>query len=245
MRSNTFEFEGETYTFNIENENDAIQKCHAAGELFDFNELKVMAEYINDGDFIVDIGANVGNHTIYLAKRFSKSTVMPFEPNQHAEKLLRANIASNTVGNVVMDGIGFGISDVERKAMSWRGGPNNLGGSKVVDLIPENERTSMHRRHIDETGNLHEVKLLNGDEVLFERAPQFVKIDVEGHEFSVLRGLQQTIAAHKPVIFIEVQNEDIENFTEWLETNRYEQKWVDTHYAKVTNFLVTPINWIS
>ena len=240
MRANRFEFEGETYTFHIQNEQDAIQKCHAAGKLFDFAELKVMAAHIKDGDFIADIGANVGNHTVFFAKKFPASKVMPFEPNNHAELILRANLEANKLSNVDTRGVGFGLSDIARQAMSLRGGPHNLGGSKVIDLIPESERTPVQERHISETGNIHEVRLLNGDETLFEHKPNFIKIDVEGHEFSVLRGLQRTIETHRPTIFIEVQNSSFQQFEEWMETYEYITAWTDTHYKLVTNVLIIP-----
>jgi hypothetical protein len=61
------------------------------------------------------------------------------------------------------------------------------------------------------TNDIHESKLKinckNGDELKLENIG-FIKIDVEGHELSVLKGLQNTIKQNMPVIFIEIQPYD-------------------------------------
>jgi FkbM family methyltransferase len=228
MRRTEFEFEGVPYVFFIDRENDAIQSTLASGKLFDYSELKHMAEVVEDGDTIIDVGANVGNHTIYFAKRFPASAVIPFEPSAEALAVLTANLDANDCDNVDRRFLGFGLSDAATTATLLRGGANNLGNTRIV---PDGELR---------TGNpmFSRVPVLRGDDALAGVVPKLIKIDVEGHEMSVLAGMDATITEHRPVLFIEIAKGNDAAFQEWRSAHRYEIEWTDRHYATATNYLL-------
>ncbi len=234
MLQNTFECDGIEYTFFIHNREDAIQKVHLNGEIFSYNELQLIKPHISNGDVILDIGANVGNHSIFFAKTFPDSVVVPVEPNREAISILTKNLDANDCKNIMRDFIGVGISNKKIKAMSQRGGPANLGGSKIIDLMDPDEMTEVHKR------NIHEIELISGDEAFSDYSPDFIKIDVEGHEFEVLEGLEGVISQCRPKMHIEVQNDDIDRFKTWVGDHKYEIVSTDTHYAKVTNYIILP-----
>ncbi|HSV40502.1 MAG TPA: FkbM family methyltransferase [Nocardioidaceae bacterium] len=230
--ASTFDFEGVGYTFFVANPDDAIQKEHVAGRLFDYPELVEMSRHISDGDLVLDVGSNVGNHAVYFSKRYPQSRIMVFEPSTEAARLLRLNLAANHCENVDTTYIGVGLSDRAGTAVLRRGGPRNLGGSRIAD--PQDVVGAQGR------GRAQEIRLLTGDEALEGAAPAFIKIDVEGHEFEALEGLSETIRRHRPRLFVEVNNANEERLQAWLSEHSYTVAWEDRHYAKVTNYLMLP-----
>ncbi len=233
LQTTEFEVDGVQYRFVCSTPTDAIQATLLDGRLFDQNELMTVAKYITDGDRIADIGANIGNHAVFFSKRFPASEIVCFEPNEEAMFLLQRNLEENNCTNVVQDFIGYGLSDEPGDAISWRGGDNNLGGSRVVDL----SHADMVKAHPDK---FHYTKLTTGDEVFLEGGVDFLKIDVEGHEIPCLNGLRQTITRHRPVIFVEISNENMDEVMGMFDAFGYREEWVDTHYAKVTNKIMLP-----
>ncbi|MBB5210600.1 FkbM family methyltransferase [Microbulbifer hydrolyticus] len=233
MRSQFF-FLGKKLTFFVGNPDDAIQKQHLKGTLFDHVELLKMARYISDGDLILDVGTNVGNHAVYFSRFFPSSKVMVFEPNPDAIRILEKNLDANGCSNVDRSGIGIGLSDKEAGAMSWRGGDNNLGGSRVIPTVNLNEIPEKRRK------NFSHISLMRGDSLVEGDKVGFIKIDVEGHEILVLSGLERTVANSRPTLFVEVDKSNDERFKSWLVANGYHVVWVDNHYKKVTNYLCVP-----
>ena len=137
----------------------------------------------------VDVGANIGNHCLFFSRRFAK--VLAFEPNPLAVDLLRWNLRANGVRNVTVHAAGLAeraskatLSIVDR----------NLGASHVV-AGPADESAGDDRVQVD---------LVRGDDLLLdEKAVDLVKIDVEGFELGVLRGLQRTLERHRPIVLAE------------------------------------------
>jgi hypothetical protein len=70
--------------------------------------------------------------------------------------------------------------------------------------------------------------------------PDFVKIDVEGMELSVLKGMQKIIKNFKPRMFIEVDNVNLTEFFEWVRTNNYEIVDEFKRYEANQNFMLVP-----
>jgi FkbM family methyltransferase len=134
-----------------------------------------------------DIGANIGNHSVYFARRFK--LVHSFEPNPHAYQLL--NLNSQCLTNVIPHNIGLG--DV-KGTFDLLVNPTNVGGSPI---------TIGHRS----TDNLVKVAVDRLDDIDVESSELcFLKVDVEGFEARVLQGASETIRSRQPLIVFE-QNE--------------------------------------
>lgn len=137
----------------------------------------------------VDVGANIGNHCLFFSRRFAK--VLAFEPNPLAVDLLRWNLRANGVRNVAVHAAGLAerpstatLSIVDR----------NLGASHVDDGSGNDSAA----------GDRVQVDLVRGDDLLLdEEAVDLVKVDVEGFELGVLRGLQRTLERHRPIVLAE------------------------------------------
>ena len=143
----------------------------------------------------LDIGANIGNHSIYFSKFFEK--IYSFEPNTSTFSLLTANSKWQT--KIVP--LNYGLGEYSGTFMMHEE-TGNFGASSIIPT--NNERAtdvvSIAVRTLDE----HVEELKN---VLF------VKIDVEGFEANVLRGGEAFISANEPVIVLEQHLDDFNGNT--------------------------------
>lgn len=155
----------------------------------------------------IDIGANIGNHTIEFSKYFNK--VLSFEPNPRTFDILQAN--TKNIDNIDIFDWGCGI---DQKILKLKENYSNIGSSSAKFEI--------------ETDNLVEIKIKPLDEILNKlNKVTLIKIDVEGMEIEALKGAENVINKFNPTICFE-QNEweFTENYIEtevieWLRTKGY------------------------
>ena len=219
----SFTVNGQEDFFFVIDRHDVIQCHHAAGRFYEPEELAIIAQYFPRGGVFLDVGANVGNHAIYLSRYLHPSQVILVEPNPVALPILRINIALNGLGRQVdMSHLGVGLSDTTGKARALVS-VGNLGLTKLLSD--------------EHAGN---IPLVPGDDLFAARRIDFVKIDVEGMEMSVLTGLAGTIAKWRPALFIEVENSNVNDFLMWLKSSEY--KIVDRfrRYEANENYMVVP-----
>ena len=179
-----------------------------------------MAKHFRGGTF-VDVGANVGNHTLYFALVKNASKVISFEPNPPAFKACQYSVLLNQLGHRVSVQ-NFGLSDIDEKAAVQWSGERNLGATKLAP-------------------GAGELVLKNGDNVLAGELPSLIKIDVETLEMKVLAGLKETISRCRPVIFVEVDPVNEHAFQSYLEAHNYSIRET-IPAAGNTNYLCGPIS---
>jgi FkbM family methyltransferase len=135
---------------------------------------------------MIDVGANIGNHTIYLAK-YCATEVLAFEPFPDTYRIFYNNIIENGLSNAIP--FQYGLSN-ETKEVFMKSVKGNAGMNKI-----------------DEKGDVWtEVQLL--DDYTFEEPITLIKLDCEGYEEKALLGMIETIKKHKPALFIECQTID-------------------------------------
>ena len=142
-----------------------------------------------DRGVCVDVGANVGLHTVFLSRLVGPAgRVFAFEPDPHNFRLLEANLRLNDARNVTARQCAIGDADgVCRLARN----PRNYADCRVTSDLP--------------AWTAHEVPMTTLDAALPELqagALRFVKIDVQGSECRVLRGMRATLARHPDVVMI-------------------------------------------
>jgi len=146
---------------------------------------------------VLDIGANIGNHAIYMSRRFKR--VVAFEPGYVAYHLLQANLRLNGASNV--DARAIGLSDRDAFATLAPQETNNIGSNAVTTK--------------SDVAGAERIELRRGDAVIAGCADiepiALVKIDVEGHEIEALRGLSNMLQAHRPIILFETKGKHGEN----------------------------------
>ncbi len=152
-------------------------------------EFTVMEHIIKPTDYILDIGANIGLHTVWFAKHAFQGHVSSFEPNEFNRELLIMNLRHNLTANVEVytNVIGNGISSCFISSYSPHV-PGNYGECTVL---------------INKQGPAQAAQMVTID-ALKPIKCDFMKIDVEGYEMEVLKGAEATIDKFKPSMLIEV-----------------------------------------
>ena len=136
----------------------------------------------------LDIGSNIGNHTLYLFQNDLIQSAYCFEPVQDTFRILKKNISINNLQNKVkLFNVGVGKSH---------------GTAQIASYSKEN--TGMSQLKISNDGNIPIIAI---DDINFDYDISFVKIDVEGFELNVIKGMLGTIKKYKPTLFIEIRNQ--------------------------------------
>jgi FkbM family methyltransferase len=179
------------------------------------NFILPIKEYIEKG-FVLDIGANIGNHTIYFSEIFSK--IRSFEPDPDTFELLKFNTRRKPGISVFNFGLGR-----EPRMMKISRTPGNLGASHIIE--GNDEGTDVKIESVDNISNEIEVSL--------------IKIDTEGFEFEVIEGSKNTIDRCMPLILFE-QNKDVfyDGTTPSINALRnrgYEIAWIDHASRDIRN----------
>jgi FkbM family methyltransferase len=139
---------------------------------------------------VLDIGANIGNHSLYFSDYFKQ--VCAFEPNLRTYGLLSFN--AGLVDNIRT--FNYGLSDHAGKA-ELATESKNIGASKIlhennIQLQPE---ATTRKQTID-------LKVLD-DLSITDLTIKLIKIDVEGHELEALSGAKRTLLEHQPIVIFE------------------------------------------
>ncbi len=169
------------------------------------------------GELFVDIGANIGTYTIPLSKHFRK--VYAFEPNPKALTELRLRIARQHLDNITVHPIALAERDGE--ARLYLDPHQGLSGSAdtILPVFKYNPASdSGGRSHVYAGREGVMVKTARYDSLINETA-DLVKIDVEGAEFLVLKGMEESLT-HRRVKTIMVELHDVDRRTELEEILR-------------------------
>jgi FkbM family methyltransferase len=158
---------------------------------------------LSPGDVFYDIGANVGWYSLLAARAVgSTGRVVAFEPSVSNAALLQENVAANRLTNVTT--IAAAVTDQSGWATFL------YGGSLEGRLSKDDCEAQAQRRAARKTPKRSwVVPILALDSWLAETAqppPSVLKIDVEGAEVGVLRGMTQTLHTAKPALIIELHN---------------------------------------
>ena len=165
------------------------------GRYHDLSLQRALQLVLRPGDAFVDIGANLGMLSL-LARHLvgPKGAVLACEPNPRLVGRVERTLRQNRLDGVEV--LGLAVSDAPGSARLFEYAGHAGWGSLSPDGPPGAPRTASWT-----------VPCRTGDELLAQREPArplVVKIDVEGHEVAVLRGLDRTLATRRPLVFCEV-----------------------------------------
>ena len=147
---------------------------------------------------VIDLGANIGTHSILLSKLASGGRVFSFEPQSLTFSLLQNNLLLNSCKNVFP--YRFAISNTEMDVMfmesfTYQGENINNGALQVSQD--------------NFSGDMTISKKLDD----FNLPPiSFIKMDIQGFEVNALRGAKETIMRHKPIMFVEIEEQRLRSF---------------------------------
>lgn len=154
---------------------------------FSGGEAVLFRQLITPGTTVVEVGANIGAHTVELSRLVgSHGTVVAFEPQRIVFQTLCANLALNSCANVHAYQVAIGAE---------------TGTITVPVLSPE---------HVNNFGGLSLIGAQSGEPVPLRRlddiglaACHVLKLDLEGMEVEALKGGAALIAANRPIIYVE------------------------------------------
>jgi len=185
--------------------------------------VNLIKQVVRPGNFCLDIGANIGAHTLLMA-RIAGSTghVIGLEPHPQIYHRLLQNTCLNRLTNV----------KVVNAALADKDGTIDLYGfaadafeQGISSLLPDHEAKTKI-----------EVRAIRGATLVREQrieACDFLKIDVEGAELDVLQGARSILHNQRPLILVELFEPHQQRFgrscqriVDFLETYDYEGRWI-------------------
>jgi FkbM family methyltransferase len=151
----------------------------------------LLEELVHTGDTFVDVGANIGFYTVVIGSLRREADVIAFEPNPGNFDLLKRNVRANALGNVRCEPLA--VSDADQTA------PLFLTGSHMSASL-----RAGFDGNVTGTVDVETVTLDSYFSGRTVRGRLIMKVDVEGHEEALFRGMPRTLAAHRPDIITEV-----------------------------------------
>lgn len=155
-----------------------------------FEEVLLLAMLLPKASNVVEVGANIGAHTVFIAREVCKAgLVYAFEPRRLLFQMLCANLALNGVANVwaFQKAVGPEAGAVHEAAIPTEG-PRNYG-SYALGSLPGGDEI---------------VEIVSLDDMLETLKPiALMKVDVEGAELAVLAGAKKLIERDRPFLYVE------------------------------------------
>jgi len=190
-------------------------------------EIELFDKIIAPGMTVIDVGANIGSHTVFMAKKISPGGfLIAIEAQEILHQLLRTNLSLNAIENVEVLHCACGSRPGELQfpvidyARSANFGGMSLGegdGGEIVRVIP-----------------LDALKLTRCD---------FIKIDVEGMENDVVIGATKLLERFRPVLYVENDRADRKSeLMERLIAIRYKLYWHRPPLFNEDNFFQNSAN---
>lgn len=165
-----------------------MHERYLAHDKFAEREEDIIGDIVDPTRGSIDVGANLGRYTVLLSKH--TDFVIAFEPHPEVARLLRDLVRRKGIDNVTI--IEKAASSTADKARPFFLPPEGTGHSTL-------EQTA-------QTGSTDVTEVITATlDQLANQNVGFVKIDVEGHEYDVLCGAKQFIAANSPTFLIEIE----------------------------------------
>jgi FkbM family methyltransferase len=154
---------------------------------FSGEEIALFRVIVQPGRTVLDVGANIGVHTVELSRLTGPAGVVhAFEPQRLIYQVLCANVALNSLTNVFTHHAAVGATGGSLLVPTLDpGGRHNYGGVSLLGS-PHGEPVPMFTIDSLDLGDC-----------------QFIKLDVEGMETEALHGAEATIRRFRPMLYVE------------------------------------------
>lgn len=169
-------------------------------------------ELVKEGFHVFDVGTNIGEVILNIAKRANKGIVHGFEPVPYNFNKVSNNISLNSFTNIILNNLA--LSD--KNETLFFDDEEVKGHSGLISMNKNKIRNSKEVKAITFDSYVEDNNILRMD---------FVKIDIEGFELNFLKGAEQSIKKFEPILFMEVddsnlkkQNTSASELIRWLES---------------------------
>lgn len=187
MEVATFTTKGRKFT--LKSDDPVLHEAHKSGKFYEQGMLDWIAANIPGGGLWVDVGANIGNHSVYFAA-FCGAQVVAFEPVTENIAIMRENMRVNGLdGAITALEVGCGM---DAGTMKYDAPTGNTRWSQV-QLGEEGERTA---------------PVITLDSLNFDNV-RLMKFDCEMMEPEAIAGAMRTIKRETPELFIEIWSQAV------------------------------------
>jgi FkbM family methyltransferase len=199
-------------------------------------ELRFVCSQLHAGQVAVDIGCHKGAYAYWMRRRVGpRGAVFAFEPQPKQVDYLRTVFSAMRYDNVTI--VPAAVSNTRGQLPLHI--PQGAGKTHAATLESPSTRGGLIPPHNIASSNgaarlaapaeplLVHVTTLDAFFATQDRPPNFVKIDVEGHELAVLEGSQQVLQSHRPVLLVECEvrhraDRDVRPVFELLHSHGYQ-----------------------
>lgn len=234
-QSRVITYEGIVFKLELDPANGFVDANIYAHGVYEPEILSIIKRLLPRGGTFVDIGANIGQHSLFAATVAGpKGHVISFEPIPRLATQIRASAALNNLSDTI---VVHEIAASDQAGMAtFRIRPGNIGGSGLHSHDASHEEIY--------------VSTSPADTLLAEQCRiDLIKIDTEGHELHALRGLTRMLAQFHPALIVEFspvfwndeKERSIEEFFSLLEKNGYVCQDIEDSYRTIHE----PAIWVA
>jgi len=166
------------------------------------NEERFFSRLQWEGLTVYDIGGDQGLFSLFFARAVGKGNVVVFEPNPQSCERIKRNLALNQFQNTQVIQMGLGEKkDIVSFVVPFQEPARGSAVSSMTDNIRKEGKVNILVIQVNSLDD----EIQNRD----LRKPDFIKLDVEGMEYSALLGMRETLKSH-PRMSIEIHGADFE-----------------------------------
>jgi FkbM family methyltransferase len=188
------------YRMNLRLADWSERQTYYLGRFCELGTLLLLESLLKPGERFVDVGANIGMVTLEAAKLVGvHGRVDSFEPNPLCLAVLKKHCEVNQLVQVHIHEIALADTETQMtlSVPSSEGAPLHDGEGTLANLARQNGESVLRQFHVE---------VRTGDAILSScdaRPPSLIKIDVEGFEERVVKGLRVILKNAKPALFTE------------------------------------------
>jgi FkbM family methyltransferase len=187
--------DGVTYDLDL---SQGIDFAIFLGNIYERQTKAALRKLVSPGSLVLDIGANIGAHTLHLAQLVGPNgRVIAFEPTDFAFRKLRRNLDLNPSL----------ASRVEAHHCFLTASEGASVPNAIYSSWPLAKEAGLHAQHLGREMQTESAQARSLDSILSERADrkvQLVKLDVDGFACDVLRGATAMLRGARPVFVMEL-----------------------------------------
>ena len=201
------------------------------------HELSILRSFISTGATVVDVGANIGTHTLPFSRWVKTGRVLAIEAQPVVCEILRRNCRRNSCANV---DVVNAICGEKRGHVEFRpdyAGEKNFGGVSFANAASDTRLAMFRWLDRLRSSAVTSIPVVTLDDLCRSQRVSFIKLDIEGMELDALRGGRELIGRCQPVISFE-QNSTarLSETHDYLTGMGYRMLWLETQPFNRSNF---------
>lgn len=195
----------------------------------------IKSNFYEYDDTFVDVGANIGNHSIFFSKYFKN--VVSIEPSKFNFKLLKLN--AGKLSNVEL--FNCGCSNQNKNSKLYFNRNSYSGMSIYPPSFEDSKKRNLEKLHDNIVKNsqqeIETIKLIKLDDLIYQKYKKIslIKFDVEGEELKCLQGASKIIKRDGPIIIFEEWSL-INGNSQFIEQLKVMDNSYKFYYLKENNF---------